>query len=127
MTNLIEIRGALEALQAQARSVCNEIDRRWCHVDDALTDADEALTDLGLELSEAADGLAEEEGGADIARQLRDVAELAGDLQAEIDHLRDRALQVLAEVGPIAEALEDIADPACDPDDPADDGDDAGE
>jgi hypothetical protein len=127
MTSVKVLGGALEALRAKARSVQAEVNGCKSHIRDAVDDFWHAAADLGLDLFVAADELEGEEGGADIAGQLRDLAEQVETFGAEISDVGCRAEEVLDGMEPIAEALDDIFDPACAPDNPADDGDDAGE
>jgi hypothetical protein len=122
MKSVTEIGSALEALQTKALSVGQTIDRQWTPVDDALEAASKATADMRFELWIAADSLAGEEGGADVARQLRELAGQFADLQVEIEQIRARADYVLSEWIPPAEALEDFVRSTCAPDSPADAG-----
>jgi hypothetical protein len=116
--------GTLEALQAQVRSVQADFDLYRQHVDDILGDFSFAVVDLRTELFETADAFEDKEDGADVARQLRELAADVDDVESEIEDVKNRAEAALDGMDPVADALETIADLACALDDPADDGGD---
>jgi hypothetical protein len=127
MSSVQVIGGALEALQAQARSIEADVGGWKGRAGDALDEFWDALTALELDLWAAVEELEGEEGGADVARQLCELADQAKTLYDEVSYAHDRVEYALDGMAHIVETLEGLSDPACAPKNPADGGDGAGE